>query len=142
MNARRFNAWIVGMIVAATIAGFIAGMIAGRAIPRSSKVYIDMGTRTITAYQAVEAQCDATPDIGAGGRVAINGKPTGKWFACNWLPFGTKIVIPSITGDIVWTCRDRMNKRFPHRVDLLISKGAAGVGCRPAKVFVVKSIEK
>jgi hypothetical protein len=100
-------------------------------------VLVPLGAIECTAYRAVQAECDSEPDIGAGGRVAINGVPTGKWFACNFLPFGTKIVIPGISGDTVWTCRDRMNKRLPHRIDLLIHKDSIGLGVRKAEVFIV-----
>ena len=104
-------------------------------------VYIPLGTKVITAYHAVTAECDSTPDIGAGGRVAINGVPTGKWAACNFLPFGTKLVIPAVSGNTVWTVRDRMNSRFPHRVDLLIRPGAAFVQMRKTPVFIVAEVK-
>jgi len=100
-------------------------------------ILVPLGNKAITVYRAVRAECDSEPNIGAGGRVAINGAPTGKWFACNFLPFGTKIVIPAISGDTVWTCRDRMNKRLPHRIDLLIHKDSIGIGVRKAEVFIV-----
>jgi hypothetical protein len=108
----------------------------------SSNVNVDhlavtsIGTREITSYNCVTAECDASPDHGAGGRVAFNGVPTGKWFACNWLPFGTKIVIPSISGKTVWTCRDRMARKCGHRIDLLYPIGKT-IGLRRAEVFVV-----
>lgn len=105
------------------------------------KGYSSIGIREITAYNCVPAQTDAEPDIGAGGRVAINGKPTGKWYACNFLRFGTRIIIPSITGDIIWTCRDRTAKKCGHRVDLLYPIGQS-IGLRRAEVFIVEGGKK
>ena len=72
--------------------------------------YEPVGIVKITNFHAVTPECDSTPDIGAGGRVAINGVPTGPWFASWRFPFGTKIIIPSISGDKVWICRDRTAK--------------------------------
>ena len=105
---------------------------------KDRKIYIPIGKHHITAYQAVKEQCDSTPDIGAYGRVARNGNPLGRFFASNKYPKGTKIVIPEISGDTVWTCMDRMNKRYSgDYIDLLVSKGAVIVGKRTAKVFIV-----
>lgn len=105
---------------------------------KDHKIYIPIGKHHITAYQAVKAQCDSTPDIGAYGRVAKNGKPLGRFFANNKYPKGTQIVIPDVSGDTVWTCMDRMNKRYSgDYIDLLVSKGAIIVGKRTAKVFIV-----
>jgi hypothetical protein len=97
-----------------------------------------IGVKEITAYHAITAECDSAPDIGAGGRVAINGVPTGRWCAANFLPMGTRIMIPRLTGDIIWQVRDRTARKVGHRVDLLIPPGAAGIGLRRAEVFVVK----
>lgn len=106
------------------------------------KTYAPIGNHIITAYQAVEGQCDSEPDIGAGGRVANKGVPTGRWFASNTLPFGTKIVIPDISGNMVWTCRDRMNKRYCGcHIDLLVSKESVIFGKRMAKVFIVSPMK-
>lgn len=102
---------------------------------RSGSHWRSLGEREITSFNAVWEQCDAEPDIGAGGRVAIKGKPTGRWFACNWLAFGTKIMIPAITGDLIWTCRDRTAKKVGHRIDLLMPIGKT-IGLRHAEVLI------
>jgi len=117
----------------------LAAALWSRQMPREGLAYFDFGTKYVTNYRAVTAECDSTPDIGAGGRVAVAGHPTGRWFASNELPFGTKIVIPEITGNAVWTCRDRISKKYPHRVDLLIHKGDKAV-TKWAKVYIVKKV--
>ena len=100
--------------------------------------YFTLGVREITVYHAITAECDLTPDEGANGRVAIGGVPTGNWAACNWLPFGTKIILPALTGNTVWTVKDRMNKRVGHRIDLLWPLGEPGIGVRHIEVLQVK----
>lgn len=81
------------------------------------------GYHEITSYNAVPGECDSEPDIGAHGRVAVNGKPTGNWFACNWLEKGTKIKIPAISGETVWECRDKTSRKVGWRIDLLYPVG-------------------
>ena len=116
------------------------------------KIYISMGTREITSYKAITAECDSTPDIGANGRVAYDGVPIGNFGAVNWLPFGTKFVVPKISGDKVWIVKDRManlvwSKKLKkwvfigHRIDLLLHKNARSIGCVKAEVFIVKNIK-
>ncbi|MFA6972909.1 MAG: hypothetical protein WC208_16115, partial [Gallionella sp.] len=59
-------------------------------------------------------------------------------YACNFLPFNTKIVIPKLTGDTVWTNKDRTAKKCGHRIDLLLPIGKT-IGLRREEVFVVES---
>jgi len=97
------------------------------------------GKYNITVYQAVKEQCDSTPDIGAGGIVAKNGVPLGNYFANNGMKFGTKIVIPSLSGDKIWICKDRMNRRYGgDRIDLLIGLKDKIYGQRTAEVYIIK----
>lgn len=106
------------------------------------KVYVPLGVKVCTTFHAVTAECDSSPDIGAGGRVAVGGNPTGKWAASNELPFGTKLVIPAVSGKTVWTVRDRLNARYPHRIDLLMPLKVKGFGLKRAEVFIVKEVKK
>lgn len=83
-----------------------------------------LGKKLITVYSPVVAECDSSPNEGAGGTIAVNGKPTGNWFASNALPLGTKIIIPSISGITVWICKDRMNSRYgDENIDLCFADG-------------------
>jgi hypothetical protein len=97
--------------------------------------WIFIGRHEITSYNAVPSQTDKDSDIGAGGRVAVKGKPLGNYFACNWLAFGVKIKIPSLTGDKVWICKDRTHKKVGHRIDLLLPIGQ-NIGKKVAEVYL------
>ena len=61
----------------------------------------------ITAYTSTPDQTDDSPFISANGAHVYDGM-----IAANWLPFGTKIKIPAIYGDKVFTVEDRMNERY------------------------------
>jgi len=67
----------------------------------------------LTAYSSTEDQTDSTPFIAASGKHVYDGM-----VAANFLPFGTKIKIPSIFGDRIFTVDDRMNRRYQERVDI------------------------
>lgn len=74
----------------------------------------------ITAYRAVIAECDSDPLITADG-TAIGFFPALNILAANHLPFGTKVRIPEYFGDKVFEVRDRMNARYTHRIDILMT---------------------
>jgi len=67
----------------------------------------------MTAYSSTVDQTDSTPFITASNKRV-------RWgiVAANFLPFGTKVRIPSMYGDTVFVVEDRMNKRYWHRVDI------------------------
>jgi 3D (Asp-Asp-Asp) domain-containing protein len=68
----------------------------------------------ITAYSSTPDQTDDTPFITASGKHVADGIA-----ANNGLPLGTKIKIPALYGDKVFTIEDRMNKRMgSHRFDI------------------------
>ncbi len=66
-----------------------------------------------TAYSSEAAQTDATPFITASGTTVRRGV-----VAANFLPIGTKVKIPSLYGDEVFTVEDRMNARYSNRLDI------------------------
>lgn len=68
---------------------------------------------SVTAYTSEVAQTDSTPFITANGSRVKDGI-----VAANWLPFGTKIQIPSHFGDKVFTVEDRMNTKHNQKVDI------------------------
>ena len=75
-----------------------------------------VGTRMVvpmTAYSSTVDQTDDSPFITASGTHVHWGT-----VAANFLPFGTKIKIPSMYGDQVFIVEDRMNKRYWHKVDI------------------------
>jgi len=70
-----------------------------------------------TAYSSDVYQTDSTPCITANGfNVCKHGKEDV--LAANFLKFGTKVRIPELYGNKIFTIQDRMNKRYTHRVDL------------------------
>ncbi|HBK35305.1 MAG: hypothetical protein UU08_C0009G0008 [Candidatus Uhrbacteria bacterium GW2011_GWE2_40_58] len=70
-------------------------------------------TIPVTAYSSTVDQCDDDPFITANGEYVSDGG-----IAANFLPFGTKIKIPELYGDKVFTVNDRMNKRYYHHADI------------------------
>jgi len=77
----------------------------------------------ITAYTSTVDQCDDDPFIAAWGDRVYDGM-----IAANWLPRNTKVKIPSLFGDKIFTVADRMNARYGYgRIDIWFdsSKGEA-----------------
>jgi 3D (Asp-Asp-Asp) domain-containing protein len=67
-----------------------------------------------TAYSSTRDQTDDTPFITANGTRVYDGL-----IAANFLPFGTKVKMPELFGDKVFTVNDRMNARYRRgRVDI------------------------
>jgi 3D (Asp-Asp-Asp) domain-containing protein len=70
-----------------------------------------------TAYSSTVDQCDDTPCITANGfNVCNHGKEDV--IAANFLRFGTKVRIPELYGDRIFTVQDRMNPKYDERIDL------------------------
>lgn len=86
----------------------------------------------ITAYTSTVDQCDDDPFIAASGKHVYDGM-----IAANWLPFGTKIKIPSLYGDKIFTVDDRMNARYGYgRMDVWLDTSRT-----EARKFGVKRVE-
>jgi 3D (Asp-Asp-Asp) domain-containing protein len=66
-----------------------------------------------TAYTSTPEECDGDPFVTADGSDVADGI-----VATNVLPFGTKIRLPTVFGDKVFTVHDRMNARYSYRVDI------------------------
>jgi len=64
---------------------------------------------TITVYTSTPDQTDDSPFIAASGKHVYDGM-----IAANGLPFGTKIKIPDLYGDKIFTVEDRMNARYSY----------------------------
>jgi len=68
----------------------------------------DMTIRAIvTAYTSTPDQTDDSPFIAATGKRVYDGM-----IAANNLPFGTKIKMPDLFGEKIFTVDDRMNSRY------------------------------
>ncbi|OGL95610.1 hypothetical protein A2348_01830 [Candidatus Uhrbacteria bacterium RIFOXYB12_FULL_58_10] len=74
-------------------------------------------TVPITAYTSDLAQTDNTPCIAARG-FDLCAHDEEDVIATNFLPMGTKIRIPDLYGNRVFTVVDRMNKRYDRHVDI------------------------
>jgi 3D (Asp-Asp-Asp) domain-containing protein len=73
----------------------------------------------VSAYNLVPGQTDSTPCIGANGADLC--LPSNRYtIATNSLPFGTKVIIPSIDAETVWVVRDRMNARYGDNIDVMV----------------------
>jgi 3D (Asp-Asp-Asp) domain-containing protein len=94
---------------------------------------------TSTAYSSSVDQCDATPCITADGYNVCKANEENV-VAANFLPFGTKIRIPEIFGDRVFTVHDRMNKRFNSRVDVWMTERSKAIqyGKRTIKIEILE----
>lgn len=89
-------------------------------------------TAVITAYSSTVDQCDDDPFIAASGKRVYDGM-----IAANFLPFGTKIKIPSLYGDKIFTVDDRMNARYGYgRMDIWMDAPRSEVNA-----FGVKRVE-
>jgi len=81
-----------------------------RGVKRPGKVVMTV----LTAYSSTPDQTDEDPFIAASGKRVYDGM-----VAANWLPLGTKIKIPSLYGEKVFTVDDRMNARYGYgRMDI------------------------
>ncbi len=88
----------------------------------------------ITAYNSEVSQCDGDPCTTANG-FNLCKHDTEDSIAANFLPFGTKVRIPDLFGDRVFIVRDRMNARYPNRVDIWFKDKTA------AKKFGIKVVK-
>lgn len=93
----------------------------------------------MTAYNSEVAQCDASPCITANGfNVCKHG--IEDTIAANFLRFGTRVRIPDLFGERVFVVRDRMNARYPNKIDIWMKEktDALHFGVKVAKIEVVE----
>jgi 3D (Asp-Asp-Asp) domain-containing protein len=86
----------------------------------------------ITAYASVPDETSVHPFITASGEYVRDGI-----VASNILPFGTKIEIPTLFGDKIFTVEDRMNRRFQNTIDIWMSSKLAATDFGVAHTSVV-----
>lgn len=107
---------------------------AGTIIPSSAiKEVLNL---KITAYTSLTDETDDTPFITADGSYVHDGV-----VATNLLPFGTKIMIPSLFGNKVFTVDDRMSRRFMHNLDIWMPSRTKAIvfGAHTANIVVLSS---
>lgn len=93
-----------------------------------------------TAYTSAVAQTDSTPCITADG-YNVCAAAEENVVAANFLPFGTKIMIPDVFGDRIFTVHDRMNRRYYYRVDvwMMSYNKAIQYGKRDVRIIILPS---
>lgn len=96
----------------------------------------------ITAYSSTRDQTDNTPCITANGYNVCTANAENV-IAANFLPFGTRVKIPELFGDRVFTVQDRMNARYSHRVDIWMTSRhkAKQFGVKRAEIVVLSREE-
>jgi len=110
---------------------------------------IDSGVKVLkthtvvaTAYSSSPDQTDSTPCITANGYDVCEANEENV-IAANFLRFGTKVRIPELYGDQVFTVQDRMNPKYNSRIDLWKTSRnrAIDFGKRLVKIEVIEEIE-
>ncbi|NTU98621.1 hypothetical protein HGA64_01270 [Candidatus Falkowbacteria bacterium] len=107
------------------------------------KTLVNHGYHSMTAYNSEAAQTDSSPCTTANGfNVCKHG--VEDTIAANFLKFGTKVRIPELFGERVFVVRDRMNARYPDRVDVWFKSknDALKFGVRKAKIEIVDVVEE
>lgn len=96
------------LTVAESSEGKLLNLIKG--VKRPNKVV----PTVLTAYSSTPDQTDDDPFVAASGKRVYDGM-----VAANWLPMGTKIKIPALYGEKIFTVDDRMNARYGYgRMDI------------------------
>jgi len=96
---------LLGIIIMPQITNASTDMKFCRVI-RGSKEIVKTVKMVVTAYTSSPEETDDTPFITASGKYVEDGI-----IANNLLPFGTKVMIPELYGDKVFTVEDRMHSR-------------------------------
>ncbi|MDP2656342.1 MAG: hypothetical protein Q8P11_02135 [bacterium] len=103
--------------------------------PASKVMYVPA-----TAYSSTVDQTDSSPCTTANGyNVCQNNQENV--LAANFLPFGTRVRIPDMYGDRVFTVQDRMAHRFSNRIDVWMKSREAALqfGYRKVKIEVLEN---
>lgn len=116
----------------------VAADISTPAIVAPAPVYINNTLFvTATAYSSTPDQTDSTPFTTSNGKPVYDGL-----IAANWLPYNTKIRIPDMFGDKIFTVNDRMNARYrAGRLDVWMASrfDARKFGARKVRIQIVET---
>jgi 3D (Asp-Asp-Asp) domain-containing protein len=91
----------------------------------------------VTAYSSTPDQTDDTPFITASGKYVEDGI-----IANNMLPFGTKIKIPALYGDKIFTVEDRMaSYKSNYHIDIWMPSrtSALNFGVKTAEIEILEN---
>jgi 3D (Asp-Asp-Asp) domain-containing protein len=91
----------------------------------------------VTAYSSTPDQTDSTPFITAANTHVRDGV-----VAANFAYFGTKMRFPTLYGDKVFVVEDRMNSRYPYRVDIWMQSREEAIqfGAKIVPIEIIKEI--
>lgn len=94
----------------------------------------DTKTVWVTAYTSDPNETSNHPLITASGAMVSDGV-----VAANFLPFGTKIEIPSLFGNKIFTVEDRTSAKFAGRVDIWMPtrNQAVDFGIQHAEIVIL-----
>jgi len=94
-----------------------------------------------SAYSSTPHQTDDTPFITANGEYVYWGGVAANIIDTNGrnIPFGTKIMIPDLFGDQIFTINDRMNRRYKNNLDVWFpyTADAREFGRKTIKIVIV-----
>ncbi len=98
--------------------------------------YVTFDNVWVTAYSSSVDETDSTPFITASGKQVGDGI-----IASNFLPFGTKVMIPEIFGNRIFTVEDRMHHRKKNFIDIWMpsKEMAKEFGIRKAGIYILTS---
>lgn len=126
------------------IDGYIEHLIVGetsfltlKSPPTTKQVVISKMWLFVTAYSSTPDQTDDTPFITAANTHVRDGV-----VAANFVYFGTKMRLPTLYGDKVFVVEDRMNSRYPYRVDIWMPsrEQATEFGIKILPIEIIKEI--
>jgi 3D (Asp-Asp-Asp) domain-containing protein len=111
-----------------------AAPVAAAATSAAPSIAPDIKTVWVTAYTSDPDETSDHPLITASGGMVYDGE-----VAANFLPFGTKIMIPSLFGNKVFTVEDRTSAKFSGRVDIWMSdvNKAVNFGIQHAQIVIL-----
>lgn len=148
-NSRLVSSIFAGILVGVCLLGIVMPVATNAdLVNTSSASYVAKATNmalravktinvVITAYSSTPDQTDDTPFITASGKHVADGI-----IANNMLPIGTKVRIPSLYGDKIFTVEDRMNKRKSnYHIDIWMPDrpSAINFGVKTAEIEVLES---
>lgn len=113
---RPVSAFFLADAVKAVTSGSVKEDFDGYTIPARAEQKSLFVTVDATAYTSSVEECDDDPFTTADGSTTADGI-----IATNFLPFNTKIRIPSVFGDRIFEVHDRMNSRYWKRIDVWMS---------------------
>ena len=144
-----FSSIFAGIIVVMCIFGVAVPKTTNADLPSTTASYVAKASNeavqkavktikvVITAYSSTPDQTDETPLITASNKLVKDGI-----IANNMLAFGTKVKIPALYGDKVFTVEDRMNRRKSgYHIDIWMPNReiAVNFGVKTAEIQVLEN---